>query len=217
MLEAATLAVRDILSPPFRGVLIRAVGLTLALLVALWLTLQWLVVHFVATPWWWLDTLIDVLAGVGLLVGLGFLAAPVAALFIGLFVDDVAEAVEQMHYRSDPSGRPLPPGRAFVDAFKFFGIVVLVNALALPLVFLLGFGVLILLAANGYLLGREYFELVAMRHHERPVVRRLRSKYPLRIFAAGLLVAAVLAIPIVNILGPLFATAFMVHIVKRMA
>ena len=217
MLEAAALAVRDIFSPPFRGVLVKAVALTLALLVALWLALQWLVVHFVATPWAWLDTTIDVFTRVGLVVGLGFLAAPVAALFIGLFVDEIAETVEETHYRSDPIGRPLPPGRAFVDALKFFCIVVLVNALALPLVLLLGFGVLILLAANAYLLGREYFELVAMRHHERTVVRKLRSKYALRIFAGGLLVTAVLAIPIVNIIGPLFATAFMVHVVKRMA
>ena len=215
MLEAATLALRDILSPPFRGVLVRSVALTLALLAALWFALQWLVMHFVATPWAWLDTLIDVMTGVGLVVGLGFLAAPVAALVIALFLDEIAETVEQTHYPTDPSGRPLPPGRAFVDALKFFGIVVLVNALALPLVFLLGFGVLIFLAANAYLLGREYFELVAMRHHERPAVRRLRSEHALRIFAGGLLIAVVLAIPIVNFLGPLFATAFMVHFVKR--
>ena len=216
MLEPATLAVRDVFSPPFRGVLARSVALTLALLVGLWFALQWLVLHFFTTPWWWLDTVIDVITGIGLVLGLGFLAAPVAALFIGLFLDDIAEAVEQTHYPSDPSGRPLPPGRAFVDSLKFFGIVVLVNAIALPLVFLLGLGVLILLAANGYLLGREYFELVAMRHYDRPVVRRLRSKHAIRIFAGGLLIAGVLAIPIVNILGPLFATAFMVHFVKRL-
>jgi len=216
MIEAAILALRDIVSPPFRRVLVRSVALTLALLVAFWFALRWLLMYFVATPWSWLDTLIEIVTGVGLVIGLGFLAAPVAALFVGLFVDDIAETVEQTHYPSDPGGRPLPPGRALADALKFFGIVMVVNALALPLVFLLGFGVLIFLAANAYLLGREYFELVAMRHHERPIVRRLRSKHGVRIFAGGLLIVAVLAIPIVNILGPLFATAFMVHVVKRM-
>ena len=216
MLDAASLALRDIFSPPFRGVLVKSVALTIALLAMLWIGLQWLVTHFVATPWAWLDTFIDIIAGVGLVVGLGFLAAPVAALFIGLFLDDIAETVERTHYPKDPIGRPLPPGRAMFDAIKFFAIVVLINALALPLVLLLGFGALIFLVANGYLLGREYFELVAMRHHERGVVRKLRSKHALRIFGAGLVIAAGLAIPIANILAPLFATAFMVHVAKRL-
>ena len=216
VIEAAALALRDILSPPFRGVLVKSLALTIALLVALWLAIQWLVAYFIATPWGWLDLVLDIMTGVGLLVGLGFLVAPVAALFVGLFLDEVAEAVEQTHYPGDPVGRPLPPGRALWASLKFFGIVVLVNALALPLVFLLGFGALVFLVANAYLLGREYFELVAMRHHERSVVRKLRSKHSVRIFSAGLLVAVVLAIPIVNVLGPLFATAFMVHVEKRL-
>jgi CysZ protein len=48
-------------------------------------------------------------------------------------------------------------------------------------------------------------------------VLRLRRRNSRTIFAAGLLIAAFLAIPIVNLLGPLFATAFMVHVAKRIA
>jgi CysZ protein len=216
MIESANLALRDIFSPPFRGVLVKSLALTITLLAALWLGLQWAVTRLVETPWDWLDTVIDIMTGVGLLVGLGFLAAPAAALFIGFFLDEIAEAVERTHYPRDPIGRPLPPGVALFAALKFFGIVVLVNALALPLVLLLGFGALIFLVANAYLLGREYFELVASRRHERSVVRELRQKHALRIFAAGLLVALLLAIPFANVLVPLFATAFMVHLERRL-
>jgi CysZ protein len=46
-------------------------------------------------------------------------------------------------------------------------------------------------------------------------VLRLRARHSTRIFLAGLLIAAFLAIPIVNLFGPLFATAFMVHLAKR--
>jgi CysZ protein len=215
MIDAAALALRDILSPPFRGVLLKSLALTIVLLVALWLGLEWLVAHFVTTPWSWLDTVLDVLTGIGLVVALAFLVAPVAALFVGLFLDDIAETVERMHYPADPPGQPLPLARSLLTSVKFLGVVLIVNALALPLVLVLGFGVIVFLVANAYLLGREYFELAALRRHDEATVRRLRARNSGRIFAAGLLIAAFLAIPIVNLLGPLFATAFMVHLERR--
>jgi CysZ protein len=217
MLDAAILALRDILSPPFRGVLMKSVALTVGLLIALWLALVWVFAHYVATPWPWLDTALDIMTGVGLIVGLGFLVAPVTALFAGLFLDDVAEMVERTHYPADPPGRAQPFLAGIVTAVKFLAVVLVVNAIALPFVLLLGFGFLIFLAANGYLLGREYFELAALRHHDELTVLRLRRRNSRTIFAAGLLIAAFLAIPIVNLLGPLFATAFMVHVAKRIA
>lgn len=217
MLAAAALALREILSPPFRGVLLKSLALTLGLLVALWVLLDRLLTEWVTIPWGWLDTAFDVLTGVGLVIGLGFLVAPVAALFAGLFLDDIAEVVEARHYPADPPGRALPTGRAIWTSVKFLGVVLLVNAVALPLVFLLGFGFVIFLAANAYLLGREYFEMVALRHTDAAAARRQRLMHSGRIFAAGLVIAAVVAIPIVNLLAPLFATAFMVHVYKRIA
>lgn len=216
MIAAASLALRDIFSPPFRSVLVRALALTLALLVALWTLLEWLVAHYVTTPWPWLDVFLDITTGIGLVVGLGFLIAPVAALFVGLFLDEVAEAVERTHYADQSPGRPLPPGRAFITALRFLALVLIVNAIALPLVFLVGFGVLIFLVANGYLIGREYLELAALRLHDPTSVRQLRSRHAARIHAAGLLIAAAMTVPVVNLMVPLFATAFMVHLVKRM-
>jgi CysZ protein len=217
MLDAAALALREILSPPFRGVLVKSLALTLGLLVALWALLDRLLTAWVTFPWPWLDTAFSILTGVGLVVGLGFLVAPVTALFAGLFLDDIAEVVEKTHYPADPVGRALPLGRALITSVKFLGVVLLVNAVALPLVLFLGFGFLIFLAANAYLIGREYFELVALRHHDAATARRLRLMNSGRVFAAGLLIAAFLAIPIVNLLAPLFATAFMVHVYKQIA
>jgi CysZ protein len=217
MIEAAGLALSDILSPAFRGVLVKSLALTLVLLGGLWLGLEWLLTRLIGTAWPWFNATLEILAGVGLFVGLGFLAAPVAALVVGFFADDVAEAVEQLHYPADPPGRPLPVGRSFATALKFLGLVLLVNAIALPLVLFVGFGLVVSLAANAYLLGREYFELVALRHYDEETARRLRVRHSGRVFAAGLLAAVFLAIPIVNLLGPLFATALMVHLEKRVA
>jgi CysZ protein len=217
LFDAAQLALRDILSPPFRGVLLKSLALTIGLLVALGAALEWLLAGWVALPWHWADTAVSILAGIALLIGLGFLIAPVTALFAGLFLDDIAEVVERTHYPDDLVGRALPVGRAIVTGAKFLGIVLLVNAVALPLVLVVGFGVLIFLVANGYLLGREYFQLAALRFHDEPTMRRLLARHATTIFAAGLVIAGFVAIPILNLLGPLFATAFMVHLQKRIA
>jgi CysZ protein len=217
MLAAARLAFRDILSPPFRRVLWKALGLTLALLAAIWILIQSALLYLLALPFPWLETALSILSGIGLLIGLAFLVAPATALFAGLFLDEVAEVVERTHYPDTPPGRALPLGRSIVATLNFTLVVVLVNLLALPLVFLVGFGIVVFFVANAYLLGREYFEMAALRFHDRDMADRLRRRHAGRLFVAGLMIAAVLAVPLVNLLTPLFATAFMVHLHKRIA
>src|SRR5687767_9204416 len=151
MLAAASLAFRDILSPPFRGVLLKSLALTLALLAVLWALVAWLLARLVTLPWEGLDTAFSVLTGVGLLVGLAFLVAPVTALFAGLFLDDIAEIAERTHYPDEPVGRPQPVVASLATSLRFLGAVILVNAIALPLVLVVGFGFFVFLLANGYL------------------------------------------------------------------
>jgi CysZ protein len=217
MLAAATRAFNQIFTPPFRTVLWKAIGLTLLLLAALWAALQGLLNYFVVVPWPGVETAISILTGLGLLVGLGFALAPVTSLFAGLFLDDIAELVERTDYPRDAPGEAMPMVRSIVTAIRFFGVVLLVNLFALPLVLFLGFGYVIFFIANGYLLGREYFEMVAMRFSDKSAVAALRQRNGARIFTAGLLIAGFMAVPLLNILTPLFATAFMVHMHKRIA
>ncbi len=215
MIEAAGLAVSDILTPPFRRVLLKSLALTIVLLLALWLVLGWLLAFWVALPYAWLDSGFSILAAIGLVIGLAFLVAPVTALLAGLFLDDIAEVVERVHYPHEPEGRALPLGRSLVTTLKFLGLVLLVNAIALPLVLFVGFGILIFLVANAYLLGREYFQLAALRFHDAPTASALQARHSGQIFAAGLVIAGFLAVPLLNLAGPLFATSFMVHMQKR--
>jgi CysZ protein len=217
MFAAARLALRDVFSPPFRSVLWKSLGLTLALLAAVWVLLQAALIYLLVLPFPWLETAVSILTGIGLIVGLAFLVAPATALFAGLFLDEVAEVVERTHYPGAAPGRALPLGRSIVATLQFTLIVLLVNLIALPLVFLVGFGVAVFFAANAYLLGREYFEMAALRFHDRAGVDWLRRRHSGRLFLAGLMIAAFLAVPFVNLLTPLFATAFMVHLHKRIA
>ncbi len=217
MIAAALAALSDILRPEFRAVLWKSIGLTVALLVVVWLALESLLVWLVDTGTWpWLETAIAILTGIGLLIGLGLLVAPVTALFAGLFTDEIAGLVERLHYPQDPPGRDLPLGQSLVGTLAFTLVVIGVNILCLILLLVPGVNLVAFLIGNGYLLGREYFEAAAVRFRPRDEARGLRGRHGATIFLAGLVIGLFVAIPIVNLAAPLFATAFMVHLHKRL-
>ena len=216
MIGAAIAAMRQALSPPFRAVLWKVLALTVALLALAWVGLDKLLVGFIAAaPWPWLQTTLSVVTGIGLFFALAFLLAPVSMLVAGFFLDDLAEKVERTDPRFPP-GRALPAGAAVWLASKFALVSVLVNLLALAVFLLPGVNAIVFFVANSYLFGREYFELAALRYHPIEEVRLLRRAHRLEIFVAGLFVAAVVAVPIVNLLTPLFGTAFMVRLHRQM-
>lgn len=216
MIAAALAAFTDVFSPPFRAVLWRSLGLTIALLIGVWFGLQALLSLFVALPYPWLETTIAIVAGLGFFVGLVFLVAPVTSLMAGLFQDDIAEVVERTHYPGDRPGQALSLARSIPAALKFTALVIGVNLVALLLLLVPGVNVAVFFIANGYLLGREFFEFAAFRFRPPAEARRLRRAHAGTIWIAGLLIAGLLAIPIANLLTPLFATAFMVHLYKQL-
>ena len=216
MFSDAIDAFNQIFTPPFRKVLVRSLALTLAVLALVWLGLDRLATSYMTTPWPWLDMLIAIAAALGLLVGLVFLVAPVSALVAGFYLDDLAETVERS-IAPDHVGQALPGGLAMWLAVKFAAVSVLVNLLALALLLLPGINILAFFGANAYLLGREYFELAALRYRPLAEVQALRKAHGIYLFVCGLFIAALVAIPVANLLTPLFATAFMVRIHKRIA
>jgi CysZ protein len=92
-----------------------------------------------------------------------------------------------------------------------------VNLVALLLLLVPGVNLIAFYAGNGYLLGREYFELVATRHMPSAQARRLRKSNRLTVFLCGLIIAGLASVPILNLVTPLFATSFMVRVYKRLA
>jgi CysZ protein len=89
--------------------------------------------------------------------------------------------------------------------------------LAVPFLLVAGLGAVIFFLATAFLLGREYFELAAMRFRPVAEAKHLRKAHQGTVFLAGLFVAAFVSIPIVNLATPLFAMALMVHVHKRIA
>ena len=121
--------------------------------------------------------------------------APVTAIFAGLFLDDVALRVETRHYPRDRARHSAHRSRSIAFALQFAAVVLAVNLAILPLVFT-GIGAAALVAANAYLIGREYFEMVAMRHMPVDEARLLRQENTPRIFAAGIVPALLALVPI---------------------
>ncbi len=226
--DAARLALRNLFAPETRSVFWKVLGLTILVLIALWLALRgafiayvlpWFDALFPGMPDWagWLTFVLGVLASIGLALALALLLSSVTAVIAGLFLDDVAEVVERRDYPTDTPGSPMPLGEALVTSLKFFGVVVLGNLVALVLLFVPGVNIAAFFLVNGYLLGREFFEFAAMRFRSASEARAFRSRHGGTVFMGGLVIAAFLAVPILNLLTPLFAAGMMVHLHKMLS
>ncbi|MGE5261517.1 MAG: sulfate transporter family protein [Actinomycetota bacterium] len=216
MLAAAGQAFQQLFTPPFRSVLWKCVGFTIGLLALLVIATEWTFNHFVQLPDW-LETTIEWLGGFALVVGSIFLIPPVTSLIAGLYIDDIAAEVEKAVYPLDPPGQPLATLPAIGLSLKFFFVVLAVNILALFLLLIPGVNVIAFYLGNGYLLGREYFELAAMRHLPVEDAKRLRKANVGYVSMCGLIIAVIASVPVLNLITPLFATAFMVRIYKQLA
>jgi CysZ protein len=158
-----------------------------------------------------------IVTGLGLIAGAIFLMGPISSLIAALFVDDVAEEVERTSFPADPVGRALPIAQSLALSARFFGLVLLVNFIALLLLLVPGINLIAFFVANGYLLGREYFQLAAMRYRPMEEALVLRREHAVRIFLAGLAIAVVVLVPVLNLVTPVFATALMVRVHKRLS
>jgi CysZ protein len=214
MFKAFFKALNDVTSPEFRSVLWKSVGLTLVLFVGVMVAVEIILSFLTLVPWPWLQTMIAVGTGLGLIAAFFFLMAPVTAMFAGLFLDWIATRVENRHYPQDVKGKPLSTITAFLFGLQFAAVALAVNLVVLPLVFFAGFGAVLLLLANAYLISREYFEMAASRFMSPAAASALRKKNSTKIYVAGLVPAALAMIPIINLAVPLFATSYFVHIFK---
>ena len=231
MLDAAAKALAQMFTRPFRTVLLKSVGLAIALLAVLVIVLYRLLAWLTSAGETWAEGTLGPLAhgplaalgwvlafalGFGLFAGAIFLMPAVTALVASFFGDEIAEQVERRYYPLDPVGTAMPIGRAILEGVKTAALAVLIYLFCAPFLLLAGFGAVMFFLATAYLLGREYFDLAAMRFHPVAEAKALRRQNRATIFVAGMFIAGFVLIPIVNLATPLFGTAFMVHMHKRL-
>ena len=222
LFQAAFSAWRQVLSPALRSVLWKSLGLTVALLALIWFGLTrlfsyYLKGHPLSTDYPILDGFAFFLAGAGLFVALAYVLPAVSALVAGYFLEDAAEIVEASDFPDDPPGRPLPVGQALLYGLRFAALSLVVNVLALALFFVPVVNLIAFFGANAYLLGREYFELAALRFRPGPEVAEMRAAHRPTVLLAGAMLAGLVLVPVLNLLTPLFGVALMVHVHKRLS
>ncbi|HVI68090.1 MAG TPA: sulfate transporter family protein, partial [Bradyrhizobium sp.] len=178
MIDAAVKALSQILSPPMRSILWRSIGLALVLITVLAVGLQRLLSWFATYGEGWAETMlgpgfhtplnvlawiVSIAAGLGVVLGGIFLMPAITSLVASFFVDDVADLVEREHYPAERPGVALPLGLAMSEGIRTALLTIVVYLVALPFVLVAGAGFLVFFIATAWLLGKQYFELAAMR------------------------------------------------------
>jgi CysZ protein len=218
-------ALGQLSDPRFRRVMLLGVLLSVALLVGIYAAflalIQWATPDSIDIPF------VGPVGGLGTLLSWGsalfmiglsvFLMVPVASAFTGLFLEDVAQAVEDRHYPDQPHVARVPFFDSLVETVNFFALLVGVNVLALVLYGFAGpFIPVVFWVVNGFLLGREYFTMVATRRLGRAGAKALRRRYAAQVWIAGSLMAAPLSLPLINLLIPVLGAATFTHLFHRL-
>ena len=216
MLDALAKTLAQLPTPPFQRVLWLSIAGSFVTAIILWFAINAIFINTDFFGFAWLEWVIDKLGGLAAAVLLVLLLPAFIGLIASLMLESICRAVEARHYPHLPEPRSQSVMEAVNIAVRFAIILVVLNILMLPLMF---FGPVYLIvgwALNGYLLGREYFELVACRRLNHGEIRATRRSHGVATWLSGLVIAVVASIPFVNLLLPLFGTAFMLHRFERL-
>jgi uncharacterized protein involved in cysteine biosynthesis len=211
--------------PKFRRVLWRGMGLTIALLIAACLLVNFGINQLLSSAWAanmigdqsWLGALINV-GGVLFTIALSiWLMVPVTSAIIALFLDEVAQAVEARHYPHLPKQTATKLQEQILVGIRFLGILLLANIGALILSMIVPLlAPFVFWATNGYLMGREYFQMAAMRRMPRAQAQELYQRHQGSIWTAGILMAIPMSIPLVGLFIPILGAATFTHQFERL-
>ncbi|MEP1610399.1 MAG: EI24 domain-containing protein [Roseobacter sp.] len=219
-------ALSQITDPRFRKVLLTGIGLTLLLLIGASAGFVWVMNGLIGDDAslpligevTWLNDLVSWGAAIVVAILSTFLMIPVASAITSLFLDTVAQAVEDEHFPKLGPAHTMPLTDALRDTFSFLGVLIFANIFALVLYLIFSFAApLIFWGLNGFLLGREYFTLAATRRVGRQEAKTLRSRHMLKIWAAGFFMAIPLSIPILNLIIPILGAATFTHLFHRLS
>ncbi|TWT15066.1 EI24 domain-containing protein [Reyranella sp. CPCC 100927] len=210
--------------PKLRWVVLKSLGIAILFYVVIWVATWFLVaaIPTVSVSWLgetgnrWLNDLLHFLAGLAAYALPLFLFPACFGIIVSLFLEEVADAVEERHYPQLGKAPGVPLWVGIWSGVKFFLLLVSVNLVLLPVYIILLFfpiaSVILFCVVNGYLCSVEYFELVGLRRQPMTDVTALRRTNRGRVWLAGILIAAAGIVPFLNLLAPILGTALMVHI-----
>jgi CysZ protein len=212
MLVEFRAAVEDTVAPAQRRAILLSLALAIALLVALWLGLSIALAAARVAGIGWLDTLIDVAGSAAALLLAWLLFPAMSLLILGFFLDGILDAVESRRYPG--AGPTLRRGATagLASVLRLLLLALALNLVALPLYLLPAINLFIYYLLNGYLVGREYFELVALRRVDGGAARAMWRQHRGRLVLAGIVITFLLSLPLINLVAPVTAASFMLHV-----
>lgn len=197
--------------PRARSVLLLGIGLSLVTLAALVAGVAALLTWAADFGYLWLDRIVEVLGVLGTVVVAWFLFPAVVVAVSSLFLERVVDATEERHYPALPPARSVPITEAAGAGLRLLGASLLLNILALPVYFVPLLNLPVWLLLNGWLIGREYAELVGLRRVDLQRLVVLRRQQRVMFWLSGAVIAFLLAIPFLNLVVPVVGAAFMTH------
>ena len=220
MIQSLLRGFQQLFDPPTRRLVIFSALLALGVLVVLAIVLWFLLAQVKLLEWEWAQGALEILAGAGLLFLVWLLFPAALSATMSLFLDSVTAQVERLHYPGLPPPRRQAIHESVWNGVKLALVALGLNILALP-VYLLGLFFpplffFVFYALNGYLLGREYFETVALRRLSAGEAGELWRREKGRLIVAGVVITLMLTIPFLNLVAPVVATAFMLHLFESM-
>ena len=219
MIASYAKAIAQLPDPRLAKIVLIGFVITLVLYVIVYFATAWLVDHFLSGisifGWHPLTILTEWLSGIAIVLISLLLFPAVATTVLSFLLEDVARAVEAAHYPSLGAARRQGFGELLWQALRFMAVVLIINLVGLifyiPLAIFFGLGAALYLIINGYLFGREYFELVAMRRLDRRTADALRRAHLGRVWLGGIVLAFISTVPVLNLLAPVIGTAAMLH------
>lgn len=212
MIRAFSLAIAQLGDPKIRKIITISLIVTIIVYSLLVAGTSWLMFGtqlLQGLPLW--ESILDWSALILVPVVALFLFPAVMTGIMGVFLEDVVKAVEARHYPGLPTAREIPFAESLFASVRLVVLALCLNLLILPLLFFPLVGQVAFFALNGYLISREYFEVVALRRQSAGVVKNLRRAYLGPVWLTGAITTLLLVIPVVNILAPIIGVAAMTH------
>ena len=206
--------------PAFRRVMVKAILLSVFVFVFLAIIVWFVLSETNFFTFWLFEAFADIFGGVTAIIIAWLLFPTLASFFITLFLEDIVEAVESRHYPDTLLEKINNPSATFINSLRFTAIALLLNILAIPFYFFTiwfpPMGIFVFYCLNGYLLGREYFELVALRHIKMEDIPSIRQSNRWQLFLFGSVTTFLFTIPIINFLAPILGVTGMTHFFRKL-
>lgn len=214
MFSAFSRAIGQLGDPAMRRAMWAGLLVAIVVFAGLWSAIGYLLANTALFAWGWLETVTDLLGGLATLVLTWVLFPGIVSGVVAMMLEGIAAAVEARHYPHLAKAPGLPFSEALSTTLKFLAAMVVLNLAMLIFLFFPPVFPFVFYGVNGYLLSREYFEMVAFRRLGSADVRALRKAHRGSLFVVGVVVAFLLTVPGVNLLAPVVATAVMVHLLE---